>query len=109
MQENSYHYPNMSQITIVSDGLVKLLKNLKTSKAAGPDDLAPTILKELSTEIAQSILQILAKSLHSHIIVPTDGSHIFKKARISPILRKPVSVPFLRKPVSVPFLRKEIR
>ena len=57
----------MLQITITSDGLVKLLKNLKTSKAAGPYDLAPTVLKELSTEIAPILQKIFAKSLHAHM------------------------------------------
>ena len=45
MQENTYHYPVMPEITITREGIVKLLKNLKTNKAAGPDALAPTKFK----------------------------------------------------------------
>ena len=73
----------MPEITVTSEGIVKLLKNLKTNKASGPDNLAPTLLKELSTEIAPILQKIFAKSLHSHI-VPND----WKKARISPIFKK---------------------
>lgn len=63
MQEKSYHYPTVPEITIIREGIVKLLKNLITNKAAGPDDLAPTILKELSTEIASILQKTFAKSL----------------------------------------------
>ena len=83
MQENSYCYPTMPEITVTSEGIVNFLKNLKTNKASGPDNLAPTLLKELSTEIAPILQKIFAKSLHSHI-VPND----WKKARISPIFKK---------------------
>ena len=44
---------------------------INRDKAASPDDLTPTVLKELSTKIAPILLKIFAKSLHSHI-VPTD-------------------------------------
>ena len=73
----------MPEITITLEVIVKLLKNLKTNKGAGPDDLAPTVLKELSIEIAPILQKIFAKSLHSQI-VPTD----WKKACISPIFKK---------------------
>ena len=71
------------EITITREGIVKLLKNLKTNKAAGLDDLAPTVLKGLSAEIAPVLQKSFTKSLQSHI-VPSD----WKKARISPIFKK---------------------
>ena len=49
----------------------------------GPDDLAPAVLKELSTEIAPVLQKIYTKSIQTHTI-PRD----WKKARICPIFRK---------------------
>ena len=40
-----------------------LVMNLKSRKAAGPDDLMPTVLKELSTEIAPVLQKIYSKSI----------------------------------------------
>ena len=56
---------------------------MKSHKAAGPDDLAPAVLKELSTEIAHVPQKFYTKSIQTHII-PSD----WKKARICPILKK---------------------
>ena len=41
----------MPDIEISLNGLLKLLKNLKSGKAAGPDKLKPLLLKELRDEI----------------------------------------------------------
>ena len=83
MQEKCYHYPAMSEITVTREGIVKRLKNSKTNKAAGQDDLAPTVLKELSTEISPVLQKIFTTSLQSHI-APSD----WKKARISAVFKK---------------------
>ena len=58
-QESGFQYPTMPEIIITREGIIKLLKNLKSHKAAGPDDLAPAVLKELSTEIAMSAAEDL--------------------------------------------------
>ena len=43
--------PFMDGIVISKDGVTKLLKGLNPSKASGPDELHPRVLKELATEI----------------------------------------------------------
>ena len=81
MQEKSYHYPAMPEITVTREGIVKLLKNSKTNKAAGQGDLG-CLLK---------YHQYYRRSLPSHFN-PT-----------SPPLtgRKPESVHFLRKGIKI--------
>ena len=57
--------PVMPDIEISLNGLLKLLKNLKPGKAAGPDKLKPLLLKELRDEIAPIIKVIFEKSLQT--------------------------------------------
>ena len=42
--------PFMNDIAVSNDGVIKLLKGLNPSKALGPDELNPRVLKELATE-----------------------------------------------------------
>ena len=67
-QEDSFQYPTMPETIITCDGIIRLLKNLKSRKAAGPDDLMPAVLKELSTEIAPVLQKIYSNSIQTHII-----------------------------------------
>ena len=55
----------MPQIDISLNGLLKLLKNLKPGKAAGPDRLKPLLLRELREEIAPIIKIIFDRSLQT--------------------------------------------
>ena len=76
-------FPSMPQIEISTPGVKKLLDNLKPHKASGPDSIPPTVLKELSNEIAP-ILQIIFQ------ISLTTGqvSDDWKEANVSPIFKK---------------------
>ena len=55
----------MPVIDISLNGLLKLLKNLKPGKAAGPDRLKPLLLRELREEIAPIIKIIFDRSLQT--------------------------------------------
>ena len=52
-------------IKISPPGICKLLKNLQTNKASGPDNIPNIVLKNLATEIAPSLSIIFQKSLDS--------------------------------------------
>ena len=46
------HFPDITPIQIDPNGLVELLKNLITHKAAGPDKIPAYLLKEANMKIA---------------------------------------------------------
>ena len=73
----------MPQIEISINGILKLLYNLKPSKAAGPDKIRPLILKELRVELAPIIKVIFERSLETGKL-PTDWC----KADVTPIYKK---------------------
>ena len=64
-------YPIMPDINITNHGISKLLSNLDSSKAAGPDELKPKILKELAPNISPILCFIFNKSLETGVD-PTD-------------------------------------
>ena len=55
----------MPEINISQNGLLKLLKNLKPGKDAGPDRLKPILLRELREEIAPITKIIFDRSLQT--------------------------------------------
>ena len=75
--------PVMPDIDISLNGLLKLLKNLKPGKAAGPDKLKPLLLKELRDEIAPIIKVIFDKSLQTGTL-PTE----WLTANVMPVFKK---------------------
>ena len=73
-------YPNMEDINVSCEGVVKPLKNLKPHKAAGPDDIPLMLLKEAADEIALAITLLFQASINhgntpstwgKAIVVPT--------------------------------------
>ena len=55
--------PRMPEITVSDHGRLKLLIGLNISKAIGPDEIHPRILKEAASEIAPVLKYIFQKSL----------------------------------------------
>ena len=53
----------MPDLLIDTNGILKLLANLTTDKASGPDDIKPIVLKELRNEISPVVRVIFEKSL----------------------------------------------
>ena len=77
------NYPQMPEICININGIIKLLSNLRPDKAAGPDEIRPIVLRELRVEIAPVIQLIFEKSLATGKL-PSDWT----MANVSPIFKK---------------------
>ena len=73
----------MPNIEVTSKGVEKLLANLKPDKAAGPDQIQPRVLKQLSTVIATPLAMIFNSSLREGQI-PGD----WRQALVTPIYKK---------------------
>ena len=70
---------------MTENGVLKLLKALNISKAAGPDGIRPRVLKELhvSSELAPILTLLFKASLHQQSL-----PDIWKRANVSPIYKK---------------------
>ena len=55
--------PFIDDIVVSNEGVAKLLKGLNPSKALGPDELHPRVLKELATELGPVFAHLFQKSL----------------------------------------------
>ena len=55
--------PFMNDIAVSKDGVIKLLKGLNPSKALGPDELHPRVLKELATELGPIFAHLFQQSI----------------------------------------------
>ena len=75
--------PVMEDFGISVAGILKLLRNLKPGKAAGPDRLKPILLKELSEEIAPIIQVIFERSIQTGKL-PAEWC----RAQVTPIFKK---------------------
>ena len=76
-------YPVADHINISCDGVLKLLMDLKTNKATGPDAISARFLKDNAEEIAPILTSIFQQSLDTGE-VPSD----WRTANISPIYKK---------------------
>ena len=75
--------PFMNDIAISKDGVIKLLKGLNPSKALGPDELHPRVLKELATELGPVLAHLFQQSIDTGEI-PKEWS----LANICPLFKK---------------------
>ena len=55
----------MEDIVVTKEGVTKLLKGLNPSKALGPDELHPRVLKELVTELGPIFAHLFQQSIDS--------------------------------------------
>ena len=76
-------FPRMPDISVTDEVVRKLLQGLKTSKAAGPDNIHPRVLKEVASEKLPILRHIFQKSLDS-VHLPTD----WRIAIIFPLYKK---------------------
>ena len=53
----------MEDIVVTKEGVTKLLKGLNPSKALGPDELHPRVLKELATELGPVFAHLFQQSI----------------------------------------------
>lgn len=75
--------PPISDISVNTVGVEKLLRNLDPSKAPGPDGITPRILQLLSHEIAPPLTTIFNRSLET-----AEVPSAWKSANVSPIYKK---------------------
>ena len=73
----------MPDIQVSTNGITKLLQDLKPHKAAGPDQLSPMVLKSLAKSIAPTLQLIFQRSLDTGV-VPQD----WKQANVVPVYKK---------------------
>ena len=73
----------MDDIVVRKEGVTKLLEGLNTSKALGPDELHPRVLKQLVTELSTVIAYLLQQSINKSEI-PKEWS----LANICPLFKK---------------------
>ena len=55
--------PFMDDIVVTKEGVTKLLKSLNPSKALGPDELHPRVLKELARELSPVFAHLFHQSI----------------------------------------------
>ena len=75
--------PFMNDIVVSKDGVIKLLKRLNPSKALGPDELHPRVLKELAIELGPVFAHLFQQSIDTGEI-PKEWS----LANICPLFKK---------------------
>ena len=73
----------MEDIVVTKEGVTKLLKGLNPSKALGPDELHPRVLKELATELGPVFAHLFQQSIDKGEI-PKEWS----LANICPLFKK---------------------
>ena len=57
--------PFMEDIVVTKEGVTKLLKGLNSTKALGPGELNPRVLKELATELGPVFVHLFQQSIDS--------------------------------------------
>ena len=58
----------MNDIVVSAVGVTKLLKGLNPSKALGPDELHPKVLKELASELGPVFAHLFQQSIDTGLL-----------------------------------------
>ena len=74
--------PFMNDV-VSKDGVIKLLKGLNHSKALGPDELHPRVLKELATELGPVFAHLFQQSIDTG-----ENPKEWSLANICPLFKK---------------------
>ena len=79
----TFSYEKMTSIHITEEGVRKLLIKLNPHKAAGPDKIKPSVLRELADVIAPVVTLIYKASLKQGKV-----PDIWKEANVTPVFKK---------------------
>ena len=71
------NFQTMPDIQITENGVAKLLHHLNPHKSAGPDNITPRVLKELSSEASSILTLILRKSMILVMCQTYGRAHLF--------------------------------
>lgn len=94
----------MPPILVTTEGITKLLKNLNTNKAQGPDKL-PTVILKQHADLVAPILQVIFQQSLDTGTVPSD----WQKADVVPVFKKgDKSKPENYRPVSLTCVTSKI-
>ena len=90
-------FPSIPDLIVHPDGIAKQLNKLNPSKACGPDELSPRLLKLVAEELAPALAFLYQQSINTGQ-VPED----WRKAIVTPIYKKgPKSDPVNYRPISL--------
>ena len=73
----------MNDIVVSAVGITKLLKGLNPSKALGPDELHPRVLKVLASELGPVFVHLFQQSIDTGEILKE-----WSQANICPLFKK---------------------
>jgi len=73
----------MSKIIVTKKGVEKILKGLNITKAKGPDNIHPRVLKELASELSEVMAHFFQQSIDMGSI-PSE----WKKVNTCPLFKK---------------------
>jgi hypothetical protein len=81
--ELQQEHPSMPEISFTIPGVEKLLRGLNEHKAAGPDQVAPKVLKELAPTLAPALTTIFTKCYETG-----ETPSLWRHANVAPVFKK---------------------
>ena len=94
---NKSYNCSLPPLQITTDGVLKLLQNIKVNKSCGPDNIPNIMLKECAVQLAPALSEIFQLSLDSGEL-PTD----WLQANVTPVFKNgDVHQPSNYRPISL--------